>query len=1059
MEWAAFMHSELGVRRAVSTILDSASGLLSGLVVLLGLSPSLCCSGRGFRVRTGITPASPEGGERSRFLEGLSPRLDTVRQDSGAAAAVRSTHRRSFSTRGLKLVEEASPRVQCTLPVEGRCYWSVFWAKVIVLWLNGLVFDGAGLSCDRPAWRSGPAPQLLGNYFGFYGFGNRPPYNSEEANEDEEPAKTEKESPKAESPVTESSNVTVDIISTTVGPILGNNATHNASLVGEKSQNVRPDGQNILPAAGPFIPGNNRRNIEILSSSFRPSHNIYRPPYQQNILRNPQHKYYTVNKILVGRGDNPNNIRPHNHLINKAPLTNTFDSGKMSSHKETQPSNAARKTDVLRQGHANGYKGIFQDPGATLSRHEGGQPHSGSTRPYLGDPMKHYENSPVKDHSPWQVNKNISPNQKFILVHPQNNEHINEYKRQPITTDQKQNIPRGMFSNQQPIQHQNKGSDQKNDVPHNKVNYLGQFSKVLNKNDGFFKQSEVLPPAGDATFYEKDGRVFQKVNTWNSKQDNTETVRINSGPQQETIFILSPITSSDNPVLHNNPLGQGPDNSLNIAWEKTIYQHRNPQYNILGQRNIDIYPETEFYGQASNVPNTGKQSWDNGIGFKSPQYDQLDPLVDAQHTPADPISQDIYIINDGAPTSERRYVLISNLESSKHTENPTFAANRPLYQVKHSPMTPHKAVKSYDFVDYDAYSQTQNKNIPHVANRQFETTESEQFNIGSELHPNQVDPIHLQLSPYSEMRSWSYNPVEFSHSRTNYDTYPSGMRGQPSYQKEVGIDYGGSRHYTCTLPIVDGDLTGGHTNQLLYVCCKLSDVQSGTPSVPMETPNDFRLTLNEYNEWVPYQDRTHRQHTRNVLDSPNVGYNQNSNTLTKGCNITNYEKIMTSEREHPETLPCLNKGCHDQKKEHPHYSLDVIDSKPCSRGDSDIDLSTSPKKIAMTIENTEGRSINIQDDGSLYRRIENDVLPNKATGKLLRILTCSKDRQNHTANILKNLGGGKPSAFSLKHDIPIEEATTNAGLIRPDGSSVLYQPQESKVNADSSVPDCLVLNK
>uniref|UniRef100_A0A8C5MQ15 Enamelin n=2 Tax=Leptobrachium leishanense TaxID=445787 RepID=A0A8C5MQ15_9ANUR len=906
-----------------------------------------------------------------------------------------------------------------------------------------------GMNPFQPYWQQG-------NYFGLFGFGNRP-YNSEEANEDEEAAKPEKESPKAESPVTESSiATTADPNLTTLDPNQGGNATHNTSLVGEHSQIIRPDGQIVLTPPGNSILTNQGRRINTIAGPFRSSHPLYRSTYQQSISRNPQHKHYTVNKVLVGHGGR-SNIVQHQEPLNKA------SSGKMLYTRGSQPTymNAPTgRTDFLRS-HVNAPRSFLQEAGINKPRSQALLPPTENNGRNLADPRKHDANSQVRQHSAWQVNKNRIANQRAIHVQPHqphHNEHLTQYRSQPVNVDQKQNVPRGLFSNQQNTQNQNKGGDQKNNMYQNKANTISQGRQVLQKSDGFLRPSEILPYEGEDNVYEKDGRLYRRGNSWNNMQSNIETTRLHSGPQQETIYILSPISSSDVPGHPDNNPRQGSGNSINNAWEKAT-EHESPQYDSLGQRNVNIYPENGFYDQANSMP---KQTWDNGAGLKISQSDPLDPAIDNHHTPIHQASQDLYIINDRAPAGERRYVYISNVEPTTQKEDSHIIGTRPLYQTKHTSTSPHKVATSFDhnsyFVGYDTDSQAQNKNVLHNSNTVFEKTDSERYNVGSDVPFDHGDSNHMRLSPYSEMNSWSYNTHDYLPSQTentNYDVYPSGMRGQPAYQRQMETDYGGSRHYTCSFPISEIDQTRGHSNQLLYVCCKLSDVQSGTASGPIDNSNFFRLTLNEYNDWVPNQDRTHRQHTRNVIELPKVTYNQNTKTLLGYNNTNNKENTMLFAREDAEMFPCPTKGCHEQMLNHPYHGIDIVDSKPCSaRGDLDTDPTASPNKKMMACENPDGPSINTQDDGLLHRRSENDVRPKLATGKLLRILACSKDRQIHTGNMLNGPGRGKP--FSLKHDVPNAVAATVGSTITHVES---YQPLESRKDPASNAQDCLILNK
>ncbi|XP_053317644.1 enamelin [Spea bombifrons] len=875
-------------------------------------------------------------------------------------------------------------------------------------------------------------PQL-NNYLEYFRMGGRPPYNSEEINEDEEAP--EKESPKAESTVTETSNsTTADTNSTTVDSSQGNNTTPNVSLPVD-SQNVRLNGQNVSPDTVPVSPFNHGKNINTLAHASK--------PFQQTVLGNTQHKYYVIDK--AGSGDHHNHIHLLTHLINKGSFTSSPNSGNLGYIRESQhfdPDKHSGRATIPKGSHNDGPRGTSQNI-VRLPRYESVQPHTGNNKVQnLGNFRRKHEERQTGEHSHWPIKNNKIPKPKMIILDPQRNEYLAEYNRQ-LNVQGQQTMPRGLLTNHQNIQFQTQNeSNQKN-----RLNVVGQNSKALLISDTPFIQSENPPQQlPDENFYEKDVRVFLRDSPWMNKQGSPQITKVPSGQQQRTIYIVSPFASNNTPVHPDDR--QRTEGILNHAVEEENEQN-NQQPNPLHHRN-GMYPENKIHGQSSTVPYSGKQPWVNHLEFSAVEPNLHDPM-ESHLTHANQIRQELYN-NDRMTENQSKYVLLSNPEPSMHTERIYFPGNQPLHQIIDGPI--HKIIDSLDhngyFAGYNVDSQTQNKKSPNSTNIQSEPIETVYYIIRHEPHLGQVDPVNLQLSPFTEKHSGVYNPDNSAATHkdnANYDMYPSGMRGQSPYQREPGIGHTGSTHYTCYLPVIENDSTSGLPGQL-YVCCKHTHAEQGTIG-KLENSN-FRLTLQEYNEWLPYQDRTHRQHTRNVIDS----------SLTPACNNSNNENILSSGGERSEAISCVTNGCDEQKSEHSYRSFGVVDKRPCSaRGDADNylplfqDTSTSPRKNDIAFEKVELPQINIQAEGTTT---ENDARLKKATGKLLSILTCPKNRQKiPQANTVPS----KPNAFYLKRDIPAGEPSTVAGVVTHDEYSMVHQPSENNIDPVSNVADCLILNK
>ncbi|XP_075058120.1 enamelin [Mixophyes fleayi] len=899
------------------------------------------------------------------------------------------------------------------------------------------------LNPGNPFW-----PQ--GNYFGYFGVGGRPPYNSEEANEDEEAAK-EKEPPAAEPPVTESSNTTVDTNSTTVDHGLGNSTAQNESFVGENPQstNVRLDSQNIYSAGMPMTPSIHGRHVNISPGAAKPSNHFIRSPQHQNILRNQHQKYYTVNRVFTGRGDHANGIHPRDHFVNTSPPVHHLPSEKRFFTGEHTSYGDKFSGRAPMQGESE-VRGILHSPKLSITRN-GDQQYNGNNLVNQRDFSKHLENGQQREHPIWLGNKNNVPNRNVIIVQPERNEYFTEYSRHPLVEVKKQNIPRGIFSRHHNSQFQPKQSEtvQKSNLYENRGTTVSQNSNILLKNDNPYKQSG----------------TFDTGSTWSNRHISTQIDRGDTGPLQETIYLVSNLPSDSAAVYtHHNPKQN--------QFEHPSEQQGSPDYSV-GQRK-NISPENDLHGKTSTLPHSENQNW-QGNDFTTTQFDnfQLQPYSwvgtsrNIQAPLAEQNKRKAYINNDRYQNSQREFLLISKPGPLKTQEQLQFSTNGPLYQFKEMSPGSQKPISSLDhtayYPEYETDSPNLNKNTQYSASRTFDPTEGAQYTHGDELHLGQKSPIHLQLSPFPETQPWSYNPEEIpseQNEHANFGSYPSGMRGQSPYQREVITDYGGSQLYTCTLPFAEYDSGRGLSDSLLYVCCKLSHVEQGRPSGAVDSTHEFRLTLKEYNDWVPYQDRTHRQHTRNVIDPPNIGYNQRSNSVMPNCNVSNInDNTMTSGREHLEGIPCAKKACDTKNLEYPYQGFDVVATTPCqARGDADNflppkqEVLSSQKKILVGSDKAEILPINVQEDGSIHGGVENDVRVKKGTGKLLRVLTCPQV-QMHASDLPASLDRNKPNAFSLKHEIP----NGQPGVDTQDGSMVLHQPPGN--DPESSPPDCLILNK
>lgn len=838
---------------------------------------------------------------------------------------------------------------------------------------------------------------LQGNYFSYFGFGGRQPYNSEEANEDEEPAK-EKEPPSTEPPVTESSNSTIaDTNTTMVDQGLANNTALNESLVeiNPQNPNLGFGGHRIPLSKGPFTNTIHGRHVNVLSGARRPPnyYTIIRSP--NSIIRNPQQRYYANNRVPLGNGDQQKRAPASNQVINKALPVHIRPSEKREFTRENTPlylDNGLRR--VVIPGESD-VRNILHNPKLTVYRN--------NIQQYTGN-RKTIEISQQRE-DPNRITNNV-PNRNVIIVYPQD-----PHSQAHVFPDENQNIPRGIYANK----HNGKFQSNPSDPPH-------------------------FPEHSDSTIIQnsKSGTVTTD-SIWSNRLYMPEISKGDSGPLQESIYLVSDFPSNNDP--YNNPKQN--------QWGSPAYPG-NVHYTA-DQREIDIYPENDPYTKISPTAGIENKHWKVN-DFTTPHenvqtqpYSRLGPLKKTQNPSVGQNRKEFYITtNERYPLNQRQFLLISKPGSSRTQEQP-FPTNRSSYRFQNVSPISHKPDSTLDYSSFNTRmennSPTLNTNTPYSPNRLFDPAEGIQYTHGDEIHLEHNNPIDFQISSFPETQPWSYNPEATPSEpkeQANFESYPSGLRGQPSNQREIEMDWnGGSRHYLCSLPLEE-DPGREIPNSLLYVCCKLSNGEQGSPSATVDNMHDFRLALKEYNDWVPYQDRTHKQHTRNVIDSPKTDYNQQS---MSNCNISSAnEMAMASGREASERPPYIRKVFNEQNLENSYQGSDISNKKPCSaRGDNFL----LPKQ---EMPSSQGKNIIIQDAGLHHGAVEK-----KGPGKLLRILTCPQDQQMPVADKPSDLASDKPNVFSLKHDTSNREL----GLKSQDGNLMFHQPSESL----NSTPDCLILNK
>uniref|UniRef100_A0A803K519 Enamelin n=1 Tax=Xenopus tropicalis TaxID=8364 RepID=A0A803K519_XENTR len=878
----------------------------------------------------------------------------------------------------------------------------------------------------QPYWQQG-------NYFGFFGMGGRAPYNSEEINEDEEPAKAEKESPKTESPVAETSNTTIaDNNSTTISQSQGNATTNNESMAGDiiQSSTIPLNAQNGHIEGPPVIAVVHNKHKNTLHGASRQAHYVVRAPNPDTILSNhqPHQKYHIVDKILVGRGGFPsqNTIYHQEQITGKVPLTNihTEKSSYIRHVPQTNSDKIPLRTVATKDGDSfvREARGMHFDPTMNTIGNDAIQQIYRNNVPENASPKVDNE------HLSFLVNKNKTPNRKIILVQHQGREHFPGHIMESVI--ESEYAPRGIFSSHRntPSYTQINKEDKKLSVPNNGDN-SGNINTAHIKSEDLFIGGEFFQHNGEnAALYQKEGTASDIGTAYDIGTATT-------GQQLESIYLVKHFPTNHFQVYgDNNP--KNPSHLLSNTWQKKPDQLESPRNNLLGQKEIYLYPDTELYHQTNNELPLGKQHWDNEIDFSAVQFENPGSstyyIKGSQRQKQWPTASNNRVELDRQPIDQPNYLLISKLDPAKNTDVSTFTTNEPMAQNGY-------------ITNQEAYLQSPNNKSPFIFNKP--STDGILYIPIDELHDSQNNPVHLKLTPYSKAHSENHSPGVFrSLQEVNPNIYPSSLRRQSLNPRKTG-------HYSCTIPLTGVDPTLEHNNALILVCCKLNDMGQSHPSANEDNVHHLKVVLNEYMESVPHQDQTHRQHTRDVIESPKFSIQNNVMTVRPNSS-NNHDNIQSSRGKSSDSVPCTSKPSYEQNSEYPY----AFPKKQCSyRGDADSylppsqDESISLKKRFLASENVYMPLANTPGSDLPDRRIKDEGKVKKGIGKLLEILTCPQDQEIHTNKKAINIAKTRPTASLLNHDKLSADAVPVLNTEQSDA--------EKPINAIGNLPDCLILKK
>ncbi|OCU00031.1 hypothetical protein XELAEV_18005813mg [Xenopus laevis] len=888
----------------------------------------------------------------------------------------------------------------------------------------------------QPYWQQG-------NYFGLFGMGGRAPYNSEEMNEDDEPAKPEKEPPKTESPVAETSNTTiVDNNSTTIPQSQGNTTTNNGSMAGDISQSptIHLNGQNGHIEGPPVIALVHNKNT--LHGASRQEHYLVRSPNPDTILSNHQlhQKYHIADKILVGRGGLPsqNAYYRQEQMTAKEPLTNIHNSEKASYIRYVPQTNSDKiplRTVATKDADINSFvreaRGMYHDPTVNTIGNEGIQQYYRNNVPDNTSP-KGEENKHVEEYLSFLVNENKTPNQKIILVQNRGLDNFPGHIVKSVTENEY--TPREIFSSNRnmPPNAEIKKEEQKISVPNN-GDYTGNTNAPYIKSEDLFRGIEFLQHHEKPSFYQNEGRA-------------SDIGMAKPGQQPESIYLVKQVPADHIQVSADNSPKQNPSHLLSNTWQKKTDPLGSPRNYLLGQKENYLYSDTELYHRTNNELPSGIQHSENGIDFSNVQYENPgSPMYYLQGSQrklsiASNNGEEFYIVKDRQPTDQLKYLLISKLDPSKNTGISTFTTNEPLNQNGY-------------ITNQEAHLQMQNKKSPFIINRSISSTDGNLYIAVDEPHASQNSPIHLKLSPHSKTHSGTNSPGAFYSLQTvntNNGFHSSSLRGQSLNHRETG-------HFSCTIPETGVDPALELNNRLILFCCKLTDMEQSHPSANEDNIHHLQVVLNEYKESVPHQDQVHRQHTRDVIESPKLTI-QNNVMITRNNSSNNHDNIQSSGGKTSDSVPYIAKRSYEQNSEYPYEGPNAFPKNPCPyRGDADSylppsqDESISLRKRFLASENGHMLATNVLEPESPHKNLGKEGKFKRGIGKLLEILTCPQDQERHKNEKAINIAKARPNSFSLNHNTFSADAAPVVDTKPSDA--------ENPIDAKGTMPDCLILKK
>nr|XP_033794925.1 enamelin [Geotrypetes seraphini] len=759
-------------------------------------------------------------------------------------------------------------------------------------------------------------------YFGYYGFGARPPYNSEEdAMENEDAGEPAKKEPKAESPAPDAAtnSTTSSTNSTTASPPeanQGTNATNSQNSPANNGASAPKPNQGGNPSTStPTVNAPNHRDhggSTINSNGPNLLNNRGSPPQGDPRPRFPQVKQTTgggplgPRENLPGYGVHPQQGNTRNNPLvipESKPSVRTgnplYTNINPQGYKGNVPVNAVNRSNHRGNSQIpsnNNYpeqtRGISQNPRNSPSGNYDNFHHLG-INPSVQRGMREFSNiNPIGQRISPPYREDI-PDYRTILHREgrypapdfkslQQNEN-SLYPREDTYTFPSQQFPKGIFLDQniKPSYPDNDPADQLRNVQNNwgqeeSSPHPGTGPSIPHENVPYSEvepsvQQEIMPSARNDIWNNRDSiPVFEAAQ---SKQQYTS-------PYRERYL-----------YPENDPYD---DRGNSFQPRSSTWMNRENFYrDYIGQRgrpsDSNFYLENDPVDQRSHMPYADRNTWDYGTSFPAYEANQKSP--DHQGTIFYPEG---YVLSPGEnPLYDRS--IAWNQERHPPDLNPTRLRGNTPY-LSHDPPVLYPPNQPFDrrdtwrreehFPTYSIGPPRQTDYIPYRSNAPYGHRDSIPYSSGNAWDIESNSPVHNRLLPPSERNSWDYHNQDIAPSTQlenslYFRSHPAGMRGNPVHHEARDWSYG--REQTIdpeSNPAVYRGITAYPS--VTKLCCK--------DSLPPPSPRENVLALKDNSR------REKRGSSPQYPDSKHASYPQESQTTPQN-NSLNSERNISGPRE------------------------------------------------------------------------------------------------------------------------------------------------------------------
>ncbi|XP_043828292.1 enamelin [Dromiciops gliroides] len=952
-------------------------------------------------------------------------------------------------------------------------------------------------------------------YFGYQGFGGRPPYYSEEMFEQDFEKPKEEDPPKVESTTSAPpANVTVpenNSTQPTVPSPGGNQGGNETSPTGKEAQDQNPgNNQGVHP-------GINLAPTVNVSGHEGPGVQVPQIPNQPNVFENspnPNFRGFPVSRQWSQTGL-PSVPRLNGPFYRNYPNQRTYQWHNLAyvSKQIARPGNTAyRKVDpsISKSNSPN----HVSNPVNNRRKPQGPTKHpeetnGGSADPNHGtvhndeqtqnpkeNPMTQRERTTFPTTVPtstWRNSQGYETNKSnYKIPPPEGNppvpsvnsvdQHENSYyprvdsRRFPASI-QTSNFPKGMFSEPR----------------------KGPSDTVINPPET--KSGTHHPTYTEEGPYPPRESFFPGSNTWNPQQ---RSPIFEDEPMKQEEPLLYPAFEVRGNVpypeyLPYDPRGNSPYSRGNV-WDeqddfpgtsRTAGQPGNPSpplNNPSGQRHPSTYNEEDPIDPTGDEFYRGPDAWGKESSFKENQVKYREKYLYAPSHPSEP----------------KGYLQQSTNNLPRQRDSP---------YSEYYPWHPEEHVPSYNMAPpLTPPGENNGYYYPPNAFEQEESIPSPSW--GSWDQKNYV-PAKRGRTPYYSRNSWGLatnshkstaSVLSQRENRLPSSSFPSGLRGNPTYQEAESLNYDGEQINRVNLPekgqlavpesvtqispINQGEANSHPPARQRNLCCAGDPTGlKASPLLPLDYSPPFGLISGEHGERnAVYTESSHTKHARHINYPIGIQSNQGNNS----------EKNLPEKGENPDpfrddtvmlkkSMPCSKRSEVGQVGSVAFSEADSLQANtPCRKGILRGDGNNVLAKIFGTDQFNERTSNlipeeleapeespkpeNIQSEGGRSEgRTKQKGVPSVQHVPCLH----SKLEKHVTSNTGTPLGkrrlgaaDGEPAVSSAQPSSSLPGLATGEQLSGPDMNPLISSekplsfpslPREIPRNAEPQMPDCLLL--